>query len=403
MILSCSALLALLYPLVLWQKEWFFSTVLVTDGLASCFWIAQPLLLTLVCFALAAGMRQKTFCYACIIAASFFLAFASAEIYFKLLNINYVKREYLSADSIYVKSGQAAHLLEADGSSPDPVLGHGPNPNGITRLAARLVRGGEVIYDALYSRDEEGRRITPDRGGKADTAILLFGCSYTMGHGLHDRETFAWQLGEMLGETFQVLNYGYDGYGAHQMLALVESGRLDALARRYTRIYALYLTTAVHEMRCVGVWPWNYPGPRYILENGALRHAGTLNERPELTRFLSRSQVYVRVKRAYHRHLAPYSALDTHVAIIAQAMRELHTRYNAHFVTAVWPDFTQVEAMLQSHGVGILPLSGAMPEYSPEKYTIKGDGHPNALANTRVAEALANYLLRHTQAAGDRQ
>ena len=403
-ILSLSAFLALFYPLVLWQQKSFFSSTPVMDDVTRWFWITQSLFLTVFFFAVSAGIRQKILCYAYITAASFFLALATAEIYFKLLDIHETQREYHSAGSVYVKSGYTTHLQERDGSAPDHVLGHGPNPNGIVRVAARLVRGGKVIYDALYTRDAQGRRITPDRGDKADTAILLFGCSYTMGHGLNDQETFAWRLGEMLGERFQVFNYGYDGYGAHQMLALLESGRLTRLTQRYTQVYAFYLAISVHEMRCVGIWPWNYSGPRYILENGALRYAGKLNERPALTKFFSGSQAYVRVMRAYHRHLAPYSALDTLAAIIAKSMQELDTRYHAHALTVVYPDFTHIEAILRDRGVRVLSLTGVMPDYVSEgKYDIEDDGHPNALANTRIAEALAEYIVKKTPGTKKRQ
>ena len=62
--------------------------------------------------------------------------------------------------------------------------------------------------------------------------------------------------------------------------------------------------------------------------------------------------------------------------------------------------------MLRDRGVRTLSLTGVMPDYAsaPEKYAVsKSDGHPNALANTRVAEALAAYILKHPLEAKERQ
>ena len=398
LILSCSALLALLYPLVMWQKKLIFSLFPPLKGIASWFWIAEPVFLALVLLASSTGIRQKIICYLCIILAACCLAFAAAEMHFKPPSVQVASREYDSENSIHVKSGQTAHLYEKDDALPDPLLGYGPNTKA-QKVAARRVNGDNVIYDVLYSRDEEGRRITPDRGDKADTAILLFGCSFTLGMGVNDQETFAWQLGKILGEKFQVFNYGFMGYGAQQMLALIESGRLDACVQRYKKSYAFFLTIADHPRRCLGPGPF-YQGPVYILENGAAKYAG----RPKhiLDSFFAHSLAYTHFKRAYHRRILAERAQNTHVAIIAKAMHEMDARYHAPFLTLIWPDYIHAEPMLREKGVRTLPLTGAMPDYAsaPGKYVIRGDGHPNALAHTRIAEALSAYILQNVQARG---
>ena len=400
-VLSLSAAHALLYPLVF--------SISSMEGLAKGFWIAEPLLLVLFFFAASAAIRQKVIQYVCIIVASCCLAFAAAEMYCTWLRVEPAAPQFSSHDSVYVKSGQATHLYEKSLSVPDPVLGYVPKANEKMRIAARRMHGNEVLYDVLYSRDEEGRRITPDRGDKADTAILLFGCSFAVGYGLNDQETFAWQLGEMLGEKFQVFNYGFHGYGAHQMLALVESSRLDALVRRYKQVYALYLTIRGHAARCAGLSPWDQAGPRYVLENGVLKHVGRFNETLEYNKLhqtdtlFARSRFYAYVKETYRQQVIPEYALHTHVAIIAKSMREMEARYHAHALCVIWPNFTGIEPMLRENGVRTLSLTGIMPDYASarEKYLIKGDGHPNALANTRIAEALSEYIMQNTQTAGN--
>ena len=398
LVLTCSALLALLYPLV--------ASIPGMEGLAKRVWIAEPLVLGVFFFAASTGIRHKVLQYLCIIAASCCVTLAAAEMYVTMLPVDRAGPQFHSSDSVHAQSGRSTQLYEQGYSSPDPVLGYGPFLNGAMRIAARRVKGDAVIYDVLYSRDAEGRRITPDRGDKADTAVLLFGCSLTIGEGVNDQETYAWQLGEMLGEKFQVFNYGFHGYGAHQMLALVESGRLDGLVGRYTHIYAFYLTIRGHAVRCAGLSPWDQAGPRYVLQKGALKHVGSFSETREhntfylADSFFARSRLYAYIKETYRQQTIPEDALRTHVAIIAQAMHALEARYRAHALTGIWPNFTGVELLLREKGVRTLQLTGAMPDYASvsEKYSIQGDGHPNPLAHTRVAEALSAYILENTQA-----
>ena len=402
LIVSSFAFLALAYPLVMGQKERLASFMPFIKGIARSFWMVESLLLALFFFAASAAARQRGIQYVCIVAASFFLAFAAAEMYFTVRPVGQRGLTCDSRDSVHVQSGQATHLYENISRTPDPVLGYGPAAGGGIRVASRCVYGKEVLYDVLYSRDEEGRRITPARGDKADTAILLLGCSCTVGEGVSDRETFAWQLGEMLGEKFQVFNYGFHGYGSHHMLALVESGRLDALVRRYKRTYAVFLTIADHAERTAGHRPFHV-GPRYILENGALKHVGMFSH--TLDKLFAHSRVYEQVRPAYYGGPGYDSAFNTHLAIVTKLMHELTARYQAHALTVIYPDFVRFEPMLRAQGVRTLSLAGVMPDYTsaPEKYVlkVKVDVHPNALAHSRIAGALSEYILNAAQARGE--
>jgi hypothetical protein len=183
------------------------------------------------------------------------------------------------------------------------------------------------------------------------------------------------------------------------MLALIESGRLDGVVRRYKQIHAFFLTISDHPVRCLGPRPF-YSGPRYILENGAIKNAGKPNH--TLDSLFAHSRAYAQLKEACYRRLLAERANNTHVAIIAKSVQELGIRYQAPCLILIWPDYMHIEPTLRDRGMRTLPLTGVMPDYAsaPEKYTIKDDGHPNALANTRIAEALSEYVLNKMQAKG---
>lgn len=64
----------------------------------------------------------------------------------------------------------------------------------------------------LYHIDENGYRFFPDKiNKKRGKKAFCFGCSYTVGHGLPDNETWAYQLGEKLGEDWSIYNFGKCG------------------------------------------------------------------------------------------------------------------------------------------------------------------------------------------------
>ncbi|MEM8713866.1 MAG: hypothetical protein AAGG01_23225, partial [Planctomycetota bacterium] len=114
----------------------------------------------------------------------------------------------------------------------DPDLGYAAKP--LAEGAASLELGNELIYSTVYAFDGSGRRITSGAPDGASTSVLCFGGSYMLGEGLAQEETLPSQLqklwsqrsaeAEMLRSPV-ALNYGLHGWGPHQMLALIRSGR----------------------------------------------------------------------------------------------------------------------------------------------------------------------------------
>jgi hypothetical protein len=89
----------------------------------------------------------------------------------------------------------------------DAELGWTDNPG------ARLSSGrGMATFEADGSRRTRPRAIAGRRG-----VVLMLGCSYTLGFGVDDKDTFAWKLQERFPE-FDVENFGTAGYGTYQSL-----------------------------------------------------------------------------------------------------------------------------------------------------------------------------------------
>ncbi len=129
----------------------------------------------------------------------------------------------------------------------DPILGWRNRPGD--HVSPRL--GGEpgrIHFTFL----PDGSRST-GRGPAHSTAeVLVVGCSFTLGWGLDDAETYAWRLQQELPEV-SVRNFGTAGYGTYQSLLRVE--RALETRSEVPRL-VLYGFADFHEARNVAAHAW---------------------------------------------------------------------------------------------------------------------------------------------------
>lgn len=387
-LLFCSVVLAVGVSLLVERRP----------AVAPVFWLAEPLLLGAGLMALGAALKRPVAVYACICLGSLCLAFACAELYTRVVpSLSNPGNTDDSAHSRYLKSGEAGGRLHF---LPDDLLGYVHPAGG--RFAHRKLHGDEVVFDTLCTLDEEGRRVTPARP-EAAGAVLLFGDSFTFGDGVEDRETFAWRLAELLGPGWQVFNYGVSGYGAHQALALVESGRIPfaALRGRYREIVAFFLSIGDHPRRAC---TWFSHGPRYVPTGGdaadarRVRHAGALpaTRGDMAARLLSGSTFFEAI---YPRLVAP-RATALHLDILETCASEL-AGWQIPFTVLLWPDCAQLLPALRERQVNAIsltprfPTPGAVWTGTPPQWRVSPwDRHPNARAHAVIAEALEEAVRR---------
>jgi hypothetical protein len=85
--------------------------------------------------------------------------------------------------------------------------------------------GKDTIYNVLYSSDKYSRRISENIKTNKSTEkhALFLGCSITFGEGIPYESTFPY-LFEKTNPTYNSYNYGFSGYGPHQMALLFSKG-----------------------------------------------------------------------------------------------------------------------------------------------------------------------------------
>ena len=347
-----------------------YSWVMVWGGLAACF------------FFLALQARRKSRQYFSVTLTAAMLALLAME-----LKVSY---PYFSTHKSILST---RHELS---SVPTGQEVNASDPAAVTSSRHILKAGDETAYDVLVSVFPGGNRVTPYHP-EAETAVILLGCSFTFGTGLDDRQTFAWLLGEKCGDSCMVYNYGRPGHGAHQMLDLLESGRLDEIAARHKQMRVIFTTFADHALRSAGYTSREARAPWYELENGQVVRKGRFGEQGsvfdrQVYRFFKRSQLYRSLMMPKADRLQPY--MELYVALIKKSDQVLRRRYGSSLTVALWPDNDECRRILDREGLELLDLGPYFPDYrqNPEKYKILHDGHPNALAAAITAEAFYERL-----------
>jgi hypothetical protein len=146
----------------------------------------------------------------------------------------------------------------------DPLLGWRPVPDDAWRSRKR------GAYDVSVHTNEHGLRgRSPTRLAPAPGVprVAVFGCSQTFGAGVEDDETWAALVGRALG--VEVLNFGVHGFGTDQQLLYFERDGV-----RFTPDVVVLGFASYHLERNLQGFRF-YAKPRFVLDGGELRLAGT--------------------------------------------------------------------------------------------------------------------------------
>ena len=275
----------------------------------------------------------------------------------------------------------------------DPDLGYRPRSG--TVLDALPM---DAPYTGTYGIDENGlRRRYP---GIADESILLFGGSFTFGEGVADDETSAYLLGEALAGKAEVYNFGYGGYGPHQMLSMLRSGRVEEIVHGEPK-WVFFQLIDHHVRRVVGNTPWSIHDPRYVLtEDGGVRYSGLQcdprSESSFLVKVLGTSAIY----REVASHTFPHD-VDTLLGVVRTARREVEARFpGCRFVVVHWDRETwksrRMRSGLDEAGIPVIRVRDVLPGYAkdPSLYHLSPDNHhPTAEAHALIARCLAEVVF----------
>jgi len=270
-------------------------------------------------------------------------------------------------------------------------------------LKVRKSREGETVFDVSYSTDKNGLRITPN--GSSDS-ILVFGASYAFGTGVNDDETMPYELGSLTGK--KVYNFGYTGYGAHQMLSIIENG-LHHLPTNPSPKHAIYLAIPDHVRRTAGFSDWDWNSPKYERDaNGRLRNAGPFYKYSIFSPLkytvlaLQRKSYLISGLSTKQSHMQDAN-LRLYLAVVKQSSDLLKTKYpGLQFHIVLWKtsecgdqkndfEYDKMRSALKAEGFTIHEIQNILPDYCQNYWSYRihqCENHPTANAH----RLLANYL-----------
>ena len=299
----------------------------------------------------------------------------------------------------------AASLPGKGGAFYELVEDVGFIPRANARMTRAEAEGPGTINDAVvYTIGPDHFRIVPKAIENAEACVLLFGDSFTFGVGVGDDETYAAQIAMQSGGRVATQNFAVGGWGPHQFLAGLQSGRFQR-ALRCKPTDAVFLMIPSLIWRANGVTnPWDTNGPRYRLDaDGRPVRDGKLGDPDPYNwrRWIGLTPV------------GKGDAAQLAVAVIAEAMSELKRLYpgiRTHFIfyrVASWSDtgfstedLVAFEYDLQQAGVLPIPLEAVIPRYRfalPDYVLDRTDFHPNARAHRLIAEFILREIRRDQQ------
>jgi hypothetical protein len=323
--------------------------------------------------------------------------------------------------SFWSKEPLERQMLYSEGFFvPDETLGYKPVAD--QTLSHRASIRNEPLYQVSYTINADGLRVAAPAGLDAlptKPCLAFFGDSFTFGEGMPDEDTMPYQVWKKLKGAYRTVNFGFLGYGPHQMLASIQGDRLMSHGHcRPSQVW--YQAIPTHVSRAAGLETWDLHGPRYVLDaEGRVRRDGHFDDvvrtrgldwlkamhrqlPTHIKATLEQSALYRLLLRS-HRPVDEQDAA-LFAGIVREAKQLIESTYpQAQFHVIFWDyddDREVVEAVqreLARQGVAVSAVSTILPNFPTyrARYEISPyDRHPNAMAHEMIADFVAQNLLQ---------
>ena len=276
----------------------------------------------------------------------------------------------------------------------DPLLGYAPLPGA--RVEDKQFYDEQVVYDVFYTIGADDLRQTPGVSQAAACRVAFFGCSFAFGQGLNDDQTMPYYFVQASHGRYVAFNFAFVGYGPHQMLREIETGRMASIANRPNLV--IYEAIPDHVRRLDGYDEWDRYGPRYVLDDGSAHYAGPFHRHAdELAPLMLRCWT-CRFIKAHAKWRRSPSEVALFTAMVSQARDLIERRYGARFVVVLWDNSGRSGELIRelaAKQITVYRVTEIIPGLKTDrpKYVISPfDPHPNAAANRLIGEYLARAI-----------
>jgi hypothetical protein len=284
------------------------------------------------------------------------------------------------------------------------ILGYAPRKNSST--AHRRYFRNELLFNVAYTIDADGLRVSPPwNSSESLGSILFFGCSFTFGTGVNDAETMPYQVGTKLRGKYRIFNFGFRGYGPHQMLSAIEHGMVERCVAKNKPKYAIYQALLGHIGRAAGLGFWDVSGPKYTLnKDGVVHYSGHFDKR--LLSLLSKSLIFkkILVKKISQLHFNN-DQVDLFIGIVSACKKMMETRYpGCEFHVIIWDNSKHqnnrdvLEKLkgkgIRAHRVSDIFKTSHVSGRQSELRISPHDPHPTRLAYEKIADYVVKRIVK---------
>jgi hypothetical protein len=286
-------------------------------------------------------------------------------------------------------------------NTSNEILGYAPTKSQ-TAKAEKYI-GQQLIYNVSYTINDLGLRSSSSvEQFHKNQCILFFGDSFTFGLGVNDFETMPYIVQKL--SKHEVYNFGYNGYGPHQMLSAIQHGIVKDTTNSQPRI-VIYQAALFQVSRSAGFAWWDKHGPRYILlPNGSIKYNGHFDDGNWVKKKIGVELVKSFICKKYFMNRMNINEKDVKlfIDIIGYSQKLLNERYpEMEFHVIYWDKnddrFNNILISgLKGKGIHVHLISEILPDYSinESRYMIsKYDQHPNSIAHQRIAQYVVNRIV----------
>jgi hypothetical protein len=264
---------------------------------------------------------------------------------------------------------------------------------------------GQLIYNAHYTIDDHGRRMTP-LSKNSRYNIVALGDSVTLGEGVNNEESFPFVLATFRPDA-QVYNLGLSGGGANESLYEITTPpfeRFQGIKKQKTIVLFSFIDDHMERLVARSVAsrrPWILSQPYYIHTKGHVEFKGFFN-----TDRITTNIIYKWIDSDYILHFLnvvwPLRFNEDDFDFFAEMMAEMETASkknfgdDTEFYLVIYPSHAlqygnDVAKASIRRGIHVLNYSNINSEIATgNKVIIAGEGHPSP-----VTQYLAAYLLDH--------
>ena len=266
--------------------------------------------------------------------------------------------------------------------------------------AIKRTDGGDLVYDVLYTIEQDGFRYTPQPQKSFGKKAFFLGDSATFGEGLNDDQTLPFHWAR-LNPEYQVKNFGMSAWGLHQVYVVWRDLIYDEGALIFVQ------TAPWHSDRSACIPEFSTFSPRFEIVNGSIFPNGKCRMLLGVNfvdRILNKSKVVSRIYNAAHRRdqmrkFELYLAIIKEMLHLAQERSQYLTiafnKADDSYFSGSMYDNEEILRLLRELGAEVVNVTLAdRKEDLDPSYIIPQDGHPSDRANRAKARLLVAATSR---------